>query len=270
MAYDYSQRQSFKSGIFMFVGLVIIIFSIILLGGNKGLFKSHFVLKAKFKEVQGLNIGSVVSLSGINVGNVKSIEFTGEEGEIVVTMNVEKKYKQRLTQNSLASVKTQGALGDKYIFIKPGEPGALALKDNDYINVDKSGDIFDVITQEGPKLSNIVEVVNELKTLLANFNKDGNSAKLVSSLIETSKQTQSLVREGKMMMSDIRGKDNKELQQAIQRLNNILGKIDRGEGSLGALINDPVVHERLTSLLGKPPRNSYLKPLIRATIKSND
>ena len=102
------------------------------------------------------------------------------------------------------------------------------------------------------------------------MNKDGNSGKLISSLLQTSNQTQTMVKEGKMLLSDLRGKDNKELKEAIQRLNNILGKIDRGEGSLGALINDPVVHERLTSLLGKPPRNSYLKPLIRATIKSND
>ena len=103
MAYDYSQKQSLKSGIFMFIGLVTIIISIIFLSGNKSIFKSHITLQAKFKEVQGLNIGSVVSLSGINVGNVQSIELVGEE--IVVSMTILEKYKSRLTLNSLASVK---------------------------------------------------------------------------------------------------------------------------------------------------------------------
>ncbi|MCB0356304.1 MAG: MCE family protein [Bdellovibrionales bacterium] len=270
MAYDYNQKQSLKSGIFMFIGLVAIIISIIMLSGNKSLFFNNFVVKAKFNEVQGLNIGSVVSVSGINVGNIKKIEFTSEPDEIVVTMSVENQYKNRLTKNSLASIKTQGALGDKYIYISPGEPSQELLSSGEFIQVDTKGDLFDVISAEGHKLANIVEVVSELKILLANFNKDGNSAKLVASLLETSQQSQKLISEGKMLISDLRGKDNKELLQTVQHLNNILAKIDRGEGSLGALINDPIVHERLTSLLGKPPRNSYLKPLIRATIKSND
>ncbi|MCB0392336.1 MAG: MCE family protein [Bdellovibrionales bacterium] len=268
MAYDYSQRQSLKSGIFMFLGLITIIISIILLSGNNSLFKSNLLLKAKFKEVQGLNIGSVVSLSGINVGNVKDIDFAGED--VVVTLSVEKKFQNKVTTTSLASIKTQGALGDKYIFIQPGTEGSKELEDNDFIMVDSSGDFFDVINEQGPKLASITDVVAQLKLLLENLNKDGNSAKLIESLLKTSTEIQNMTRDGQTLISDIRGKNNKDLQQAIERLNSILGKIDRGEGSLGALINDPVVHDRLSSILGKPARNSYLKPLIRATIKSND
>ncbi|MCB9025904.1 MAG: MCE family protein [Bdellovibrionaceae bacterium] len=269
-AYDYSQKQSLKSGLFILSGIIVIIFSILILSDNTSLFGNHIDLNAEFTDVQGLSVGSVVSLSGINIGNVKELDFSSKNESIIIKMKIDKQYINKLTKNSLASIKTQGALGDKYIYILPGEASSNILKDGEFIATNNEGDIFDVISKEGPKLTNIVDVISELKLLLSNLNLNQNSAKLMVSLLKTSEQSQQLLKEGKGLLSDLRGKDQQELQQAIQRLNNILGKIDRGEGSLGSLINDPVVHDRLTSLLGKPPRNSYLKPLIRATIKSND
>lgn len=270
MAYDDKQKQTLKTGLFLLLGLIVIIFSIIILSGNKNIFISDYQLKAKFSEVQGLNVGSVVSLSGINVGNVAKIDFMGDQEQIVVTLRIESRYQSKITQNATAKVKTQGALGDRYVFIKPILDNSPVLKAGEFINVESEGDFFDVISKEGPKLTHIVDVISELKILLANLNKDQNSAKLIENLVNTTLQSQSFLKEGQNLLSDFRNSEQKELQEAIARLNSILGKIDRGEGSLGALINDPAVHDQLSSFLGKPPRNSYLKPLIRATIKMND
>lgn len=267
MAYDYSQRQNLKTGLFVLIGLTVTIASIIVLGGSKSLFTSYQTLKVKFKQVQGLNVGSVVSLSGINIGNIKNIEFSNED--VIVSLNIEEKFSPRINSSSVASIKTQGALGDRYIYIDASPQGA-PLREGEFLKSGDSGDFIDMLSEKGPELTNITQIVVELKTLLANINKDNNSAKVVANLTAASEKANHLFGKGEQLVDDLRGGEQRELAQAIKRLNNILAKVDRGEGTIGALINDPSVHERITAILGKAPRNSYLKPLIRATIKTKD
>ncbi|MNY55717.1 hypothetical protein D3C86_1917210 [compost metagenome] len=62
-------------------------------------------------------------------------------------------------------------------------------------------------------------------------------------------------------------KGSEKLRDSIQRLDSILSKIDRGEGTLGALINDPTLHNQLRSMLGGSPRKNHMKSLIRTSIE---
>jgi phospholipid/cholesterol/gamma-HCH transport system substrate-binding protein len=270
MTFDYEKSNNLKTGFFVFFGTVITVFSIIILGGDKKLFASYNKYSINFKQVQGLNIGSVVSLSGINIGNVVQMDFSSQDDSVLVTLNVEQQFANRITNDSLASIKTQGALGDRYIFITSGNNGSRPLDAGALIKSDDEGDFFDIISKKGPQISNAANVIDEMKLLLENLNKNNNPGKLIENLVIASKQIENLSKEGQLLFQDARGANNKELKQAISHLNSILKKIDNGEGTLGALINDSTIHERLTSILGKSPRNSYLKPLIRATIKSKD
>jgi phospholipid/cholesterol/gamma-HCH transport system substrate-binding protein len=80
------------------------------------------------------------------------------------------------------------------------------------------------------------------------------------------------VGESKLLVKDIRkdGDTAKDLSQSVRSLASVLNKIDNGNGSLGALINDPTLHNRLTKFLGGEPRQQYLKSLIRKSIQHTD
>lgn len=60
------------------------------------------------------------------------------------------------------------------------------------------------------------------------------------------------------------------ISASFKHLKNVLYKIDSSEGTLGLLINDATLHDRLVGLLGDAPRNKYLKPLLREAIKQNE
>ena len=248
-------RQNIKSGLFLSLAIALFVLSIILIGGERTVFSSSYTLKVKLSEVQGLAVGSVVSFVGINVGNVTAMHLNPENHGIDVELNIEKNFQKKITKGSMASVKTQGALGDRYIYISPGPWDAEPLKDGQYLTADNSGDLIDVITREGPKLANIVNVINELNTFFKNLNDNNNSAVFMENMTKSSQELHKFLVEGR---------------QSARQLQSILKKIDQGGGTLGALINDPTVHEQITTILGKNPRNSYLKPLIRATIKATD
>ena len=64
-----------KLGMFVVVGILLFIVTISVIGINRNLFGSNFILNSQFKNVSGLKVGSNVRLSGINIGTVSKIEF---------------------------------------------------------------------------------------------------------------------------------------------------------------------------------------------------
>ncbi|MCB0365209.1 MAG: MCE family protein [Bdellovibrionaceae bacterium] len=264
-------KDEIRVGLFVTGGLALLLTSILMLGGDRLLFKSTYNLHVKMEQVQGLTQGSVVSLSGVDVGHIKEITFT-PDSKLELVLDIDRDFAVRITDGSRASVRTQGALGDKYIYIEPGPTDTHSLKDGDYLLADESGDIIDMIKEKGPELGHLVDAIKEVHFLIRSLNEGNRGAKLMANLVNSSENLNHLLVESRLAVKDLRGgeRDNKNLREAMVHLASILEKVDKGQGTLGAIINDPSVHERLMSLLGESPRNKYLKPLIRDTIQSQD
>lgn len=258
-----SLRHEIKVGIFTAVGLVLFFLSVILLGGDKFFLKKTYELKVRLAQVQGLGRGSVVSVVGVPVGNVSEITFVPGSTDVQVHMNIEYAMRERITEGSKASVKTQGALGDKYIYIEPGPPDAPALKDGAILETDRTPDLLDLIASKGAEFGQIIEVIKEVRTLFANMNSDGKSAKLMSNLVTTTENLSSFLVEGRETFRLLR-------TEAIGPMASVMKKVDKGQGTLGALINDPSLHNRISGFFGEAPRNKFLKPLIRDSIQTNE
>ncbi len=260
---EVSLRHQIKVGIFVTIGLVMFCVSIILLGGDRFFLKKTYELKVRLPQVQGLARGSVVSLAGVPVGNVRELNFVQGSTDIEVTFNVEHAVHNRITVGSRASVKTQGALGDKYIYIEPGPPDAQPLAPGSLVDTDQTPDFLDLIASKGQEMGEIIEVIKEVRKLFASMNQDGRSGKLMSNLVQSTESLHQFLSEGRETFRLLR-------TQTLEPMANVMKKIDKGQGTLGALINDPTLHSRLTNFLGKSPRNQFLKPLIRDSIQASE
>ncbi len=259
-----SQTQSeWKVGVFVTIGLISLAFTILALGGDQMFLVSKMQLKVKFPQVQGLAKGSVVSLSGVIIGNVRHIEFVENDGQLEVTMDIDRSYHSRIPQGSTASVKTQGALGDKYIYIEPGSLTSPPIQEGGYLTAHTGGDLFDVISKRGAELAGVLEVIKEVQTLFQNINRNGRSAQLVDNLLQSSHNLNLFLVEARGALKETRG-------GTLRRLESVLTKMDEGQGTLGALLNDPHLHNRLSTLLGEQPRHQFLTPLIRDTIRTHE
>lgn len=115
-----SRSMEYKVGVFIAIALAMTLAIIIALGGNTSLFKNNTIFKVRADETNGLYVGAVVQVSGIPAGNIKDISFDNDANSIVISITVETTLASRLTQGSKAGLKTQGALGDKFINITPG------------------------------------------------------------------------------------------------------------------------------------------------------
>lgn len=266
-----SKRLEYKVGLFVGLGLIAILVSILLLGGNRMVFTRYANFHTPFSEVQGLFPGSVVSLAGLPVGNVSEITFSSETNQLEVHFRVDAKFTQKITAGTKAEIRTQGALGDKYIYLTPGAIGGEAIADGGSIPPDASGDLFSMLTDKEDGIGNVVTVIKEMQILLATLNKENTIGKTMTNLSLATAQMNQTLGELDGLIRDVRGtKDDRKLQKAVQSLASVMEKIDRGQGSLGALINDPSLHQSLKAFVGSSPRNTYLKSVIRETIQKSE
>lgn len=261
----------YKVGLFIGAGLLVGMISILLLGGDKAFFTRYMRLSAHFSEVQGLFPGSVVSLAGIPVGNIESIYFVPDTNALNVVMKINKAFQDRLVEGTNAEVRTQGALGDKYIYLKPGSTGGTILADGSRIEGIET-DFVKMLTDRQDGAGRIIDLVKEMHILVANLNGDGRSARMMHNLSEASLKLNSTLSNLDALLGEMRGQipEDKKLRKALYSLSNIMEKIDEGKGTLGQLINDPSVHQNLKAFLGGSPRNQYLKSMIRETIQKSD
>jgi len=264
-------KNQIKVGIFLVLGIVITMGSIFMLGANKALFSNFTHLYADFENVQGLARGSVVSLSGVVIGNIEAIDFVSEKNLLRVNMKIENDYLRRVFKGSEVEIRTQGALGDKFIYIIPGDPRAEAIKDGDTLPIAKSTDILNVISERGKETEKIFDIINEVYKLTKTLNHENHIGTMVANMSQASRDFKIISEKSLKIVSDFSdGKSpSVQMKASIDKLNNILGKIDRGEGTLGALVNDSSLHDQLKALVGGSQRKNHVKSLMRTSIEKD-
>ena len=139
------QRQSFELsvGILVLAGILAVAYLAINLGELELFGKEYYHIKARFQSVSGLKTGATVEISGVMVGKVTAIELDRNDMVALVTMRVEKGIE--LTDDTIASVRTAGLIGDRYIKISPGGSDEI-LADGDLITETESAvDIEELI-----------------------------------------------------------------------------------------------------------------------------
>ncbi|HNE29729.1 MAG TPA: MlaD family protein, partial [Saprospiraceae bacterium] len=112
-----------KLGIFVLAGLILLIVALYALGKNRNLFGSQFELKTRFRDVNGLLIGNNVRFSGIDVGSVRTITILNDT-TVEVVMNLDRKMKNFIRINAIASLGTDGLIGNRVINIAPADASA--------------------------------------------------------------------------------------------------------------------------------------------------
>ena len=105
-------------GVFVAIGLVCVGYLTIKLGRMEVFGDSGYTVSARFTSVAGLRVGANVEIAGVAIGRVSAIRLDNEDFTAIVDMHIDKGVP--LSEDVMASVKTSGLIGDKYIAITPG------------------------------------------------------------------------------------------------------------------------------------------------------
>ena len=327
------KSSSINVGIFVLAGIVSLIIFVFMLGGDNKFFTRNYKVQTSFTNVAGLSEGASVRLSGVRIGSVKEIMFPKDidKNFIVVLMNVKEDGVRRIGTDAIATIKTEGLLGDKYIeIIKGSKESPKEIKDIIRINSFNPADITKLLDQSDELIGNIINISESLDEIVKAFGKEENINNISDTIASFRNTIEAIEKEDGILNTLIYGIKNKkagdkntlakldetiallsellteiktgdglltallfeedlkikvdnaisniekaaesigndsgiasDLRDTVANLKSISGKLDQGEGTIGAMINDPLLYDKLNSILGEAERSRF----IRATIK---
>ena len=132
-------------GVFVLIGLVCVGYLTIKLGQMQVFGGEYYLVEARFQNVSGLRNGASVEMSGVQIGQVSSVNLNLEDQAAVVQLKIRKDLK--LTEDVIASVKTAGLIGDKYIKLSPGGAEEIIKPGGRITETQSAVDLEDLISK---------------------------------------------------------------------------------------------------------------------------
>lgn len=143
--YKMNKRKiEFFTGLFIIIGSCSALWLIIALGGAT-YNNDNYRLNAYFTSVAGLKKGATIELAGVSIGTVTSIELDTTRYLAKVVLSIRKDIE--ISEDTMASVKTSGIIGDKYINLLPGGSEEILDDGCDLYNTESSLDIESLVSK---------------------------------------------------------------------------------------------------------------------------
>ena len=230
-----STLPAWKLGMFVLLGSGIFISTIYLIGSQKNLFGSTITIRSIFKSVNGLKIGNNVRLSGINIGSVSEVALI-TDSSVMVHLLIRKAAARFINKDALASISSDGLMGEKMVAIYPGNGNNL-LADQDKIGSKDPIDMDDIMLIVKNSVDNIDVISGQLAEFTFKLNNGKgalskliNDEKLGSSIDETltnlKKSSKGLSENMEAAKSNIllRGYFNKKKREAAKKAEELKTK----------------------------------------------
>jgi phospholipid/cholesterol/gamma-HCH transport system substrate-binding protein len=227
--------QRLRLGLFVMVGTGVLVLGLYYVGQQRNIFHKTIEVCADFANVDGLMPGNNVRFNGFDVGTVLSLA-PATASTIHVSFSIEEDYVELISIQSIASIGTDGLLGNKLLNIEPGASFERAIRESDCLQ-----------TRELVAMDAAMRTLNETNNNLLLLSKD------LLGVTERLSQDNAFWR----FLADTTLSD--QLKRALVKvsvvsentailsgdLRDIVQGIRRGEGSLGALITDTSLYHGL-------------------------
>jgi len=268
-----------KVGLLVLVGSVLLLYMTFAVGKYDFGEKKGYRVVAMFDSVAGLDAKAAVRMAGVKIGTVELVELEDSRAKVILRIDPDVK----IGRGSEAGVKTMGLLGDKYVDIVPArgasggqQPGERSgfYKDNELIEVTASPSDIDRLvgklsgiaddvkqvtaslrqvfgSQRGEK--SMEDILHDLRQTTANIKEfsyalSGEGSELVVRLNELVRNLNGMVNDNKdnlkVTMENVR-EASKSAEMALASIENITKRIDRGEGTLGKLVNEDSMYSNI-------------------------
>lgn len=254
-----SWSTELKVGVFAAVIIALLAYSTIKVSDRSVISTGSYELSVILDNVTGLKMKAPVELAGVPVGAIKRIELL-ETGKARVLILVDKGVK--LPLDSKAVLRTRGFLGETYVELMPGRPDTGYIQDGEeLVSAGHTGDMNSLINsmnliandikkitgslaevQEGKERAPVDRIVANLDEFAKSIrdltvaNQD-NIDKLATNMAVVASELRAMVVQGR-----------KDIEQSLHAIAAITSKIERGEGTVGRLINDDETVEKLNEV----------------------
>jgi phospholipid/cholesterol/gamma-HCH transport system substrate-binding protein len=227
--------RELKVGLLVAAALAVFAAGIFVIGREDLLFSRKARYFVRFQSVGGLGAGSPVQLNGVNVGTVEEVRLPADMGqnEITVHLAVDRRYAQRIRDDSAAKIKTLGLLGDKYVALSSGSPGFPQIPPGGEIPTGDQTSVDQLIASGEDVMQNVVSISHSLAAILDRAERG----------------------EGLLGELTVRSPAGDQIRQSLVSglgaVERLAREVEEGRGPLGRLVNDEALGDRLASAVGR-------------------
>jgi phospholipid/cholesterol/gamma-HCH transport system substrate-binding protein len=224
-----------KVGVFVIAGIVFLVFTLYMIGKNRNLLGATFTIRATVSGVNGLVPGNNVRFKGIDVGTVKSISIENDTA-IIVTMVIDEKMKPFIKKNAIASIGTDGLMGNRLININSQPGNAEQVEAGDVINSRKPVETDEMLRTLNTTNDNIGRISKNLYEITEKLN---SSKSLWTLLADTM-----ITRDVRIAVSDFK-KAGSNTAGLTRDARTVVQKLGNGEGLASRLFTDTTLSNQV-------------------------
>ncbi len=208
------RRIEIAVGLFVLVTLAVAVAVFFVLLKEEHAFEPRISVSAVFENARGLRAGAPVWLSGIAIGSVQKVMF-GADNRAHVQMSIRRSAQPRIYSDAMARIVPISLVGsDTMILLTSGTPSEPPISDGHIVGTEETPDWNDFVMMIAPGLEHLDSVLANIKDL-----------------------------------TDYAAQPDGTFQTALKEVATIVGAIERGEGTLGALVNDRDMYDEAVKLV---------------------
>ena len=251
-----SPQRAIRLGTFITAGVLLFIIALYLIGSKQNMFGINVKVTTVFADVKGLREGAVVRFTGIDVGAVSKLQILSDSS-VIVEMAIEKKVTHFIKKNSIASIASQGLMGNKIVVLLPGSPDMPSIEQGDNLPSIIPIETDDILKEIKTSSERISEVSGNLVDITAKINRgegifgkiftDTSFAYNLSKTSQNLKELSDMVNSGEGFIGKLFADTTfsgdldstaRYISEIARNLEEVTDKINRGEGIVGKMFTD--------------------------------
>jgi phospholipid/cholesterol/gamma-HCH transport system substrate-binding protein len=248
-------------GLFVLAGLALIAVGIFYVTGA-GTLGPKYQLLTYLPDVDGMKAGAPVELDGIEIGNVQSVSLTPNPQDkmhnITLVLRLDRKYADEIRSDSLASLVTEGLLGDRYVTVSRGLTGTVIPKGG-VIPAEQQVAMQDILARSSALMDNLTSLVTQVQKGNGTLGKLINDPALYNHLDDTVARVDSMagsIQQGKGTVGKLVSSD-----ELYTKVDDVLTAVHDQKGTIGKLVYDPSMYD---SVKGATDKTNALLGDVRA------
>ncbi len=250
------RQQNIRLGMYIAGGVALFILIIYLIGSKQNMFSTNVKITTVFKDVVGLREGANVRFTGIDVGAVSKLTIM-TDSSVLVEMAIDKKVTPYIKKNSIATIGSQGLMGNKLIILLPGSPDQESIDQGDNlpsVPPIEADDILREVKTSSERISvvsgNLIDITNKMNRGEGIFGKIFTDTTFAANLAKTSHNLRVLsdgINRGEGFMGKLLAdpafaadldSTARYIAEISLNLEGITDKVNQGEGIFGKLFTD--------------------------------
>lgn len=165
-----NRNKSIKLGLFVSIGILILIMGIYFIGVRQSIFGTSLMVRGIFTDVQGLRVGSNVRFAGIDIGAVSNITIINDTS-ILVDFMLDKDVRKFIRKDSKAVITVTGLLGNKVVNIMPGSFNVEIIEEEDILPTGQGIEISDIMRELEKSSRNTTAITRNLVDITEKVNR---------------------------------------------------------------------------------------------------